>query len=241
MMLIMASMLCVFCSCSKEEEKEEVLPDIPTTIGLKVGETYELKYTSNWESSKSFVATVDSNGLITAKKVGEAVVSVPSKPLNCLVKVSANYTLYNEPITNWGISKKEVKNIKGTPDSETDDALGYSCNSSYAPMEMYMFENNKLNASVVLVKTNYTEQLVKHLMQRYTPIGIDTENYNIYFINEETFSNAETAIIATLYNTTYWMVMYLTNTTTTRSDVDKEAFYELLRKEISNMNIINVE
>ena len=238
-MLIMASMVCVFSSCSEEEKKEEVLPDIPTTIGLKVGETYDLKYTSTWESSKSFVATVDSNGFVTARKVGEAVMSVPSKSLNCLVKVSANYTLYNEHLTNWGITKKEVQSIKGTPDSETDDAFGYLCNSSYAPMEMYMFENNKLVASVVLVKTEYTEQLVNHLMQRYEPIGVDSENYNLYFIDEEEFDDAKTAVVANLYNTSMWMVMYMKNPTTTRSGVGEEAFYDLLRNEISNMNIIN--
>lgn len=236
MMLIMASVVFVFSSCS--EEKEEVGPDIPSTINLKVGEYYNLKHTAAWESSKTFVATVDGAGVITAKRAGKAEISAYNLSKKCYVNVVASYTLYDEPVTKWGISKSELKRLKGTPDNDTGTVYGYNCNSSYAPMEAYMFENNKLTSSAKLVKTTYTDQLVDHLMQRYMPLTVDTENYNIYFIDEETPNKANTVVGASLYKTSYWMVVYIPNPSNTRGNMDKEALFDSFRKEIESLCVI---
>ena len=184
------------------------------------------------------MATVDGAGVITAKRAGTAEISAYNLSQKCSVNVVASYTLYDEPVTKWGISKSELKRLKGTPDSDTGTAYGYNCNSSYAPMEMYMFENNKLTSSVKLVKTTYTDQLVDHLMQRYKALTVDTEKYNIYFIDEETLNKANTAVVASLYNTSYWMVVYMPNPSNTRGSVDKEALFDSFRKEIESLCVI---
>lgn len=235
MMLIMASMLCVLSSCS-----EEVSPDIsiPQNIHLKVGESYDLKHSNSWESSNEYVATVSGLGVITAKRVGTTEISADNLYKKCSVNVTASYTLYDEPVTNWGIGKNELKRLRGMPDKETSTGLSYSCSSPFAPLEVYMFENNSLVLSVKYVKTAYTEQLVEHLVQRYKALTIDTENYNIYFIDDETISDANTAIVASLYNTSYWMVAYMHNTSNSRAKMDKDALFDFLRKEIESLGVI---
>ena len=101
-----------------------------------------------------------------------------------------------------------------------------------------MFENNKLTSSAKLVKTTYTDQLVDHLMQRYMPLTVDTENYNVYFIDEETPDKANTVVGASLYNTSYWSVVYMPNPSNTRGNMDKEALFDSFRKEIESLCVI---
>lgn len=236
MMLIMVFMLCVFSSCLEKESVPDI--SIPKSIYLKVGETYDLKHINPWDSSNDFVATVNGLGVITAKRVGTTEISAYNLSQKCTVNVAASYTLYSEPVTNWGIGKSELKRLKGTPDSETSTALVYSCSSSYAPIEMYMFEDNSLVASGKLVKTACSEQLVDHLMQRYKALRVDTENYDIYFMDGETLGTSDMVIVASLYNTSYWMVGYMPNPTKTRGKMDKEALFDFMRKEIESSGVV---
>lgn len=239
MMLVVALVLCVFSSCL-ENLNPNVRPDIdiPKEVHLELGESYDLKHVNPWESSNKFIATVNGLGVITTKRAGTTVISAYNLSQKCTVNVAATYTLYDEPVTNWGISKNELKVLKGAPDNETSTALSYLCSSSYAPLEMYMFENNMLVSSVKLVKTTYTDQLVDHLMQRYMPLTVDTEKYDVYFINDETLSKASMAVVASLYDTSYWMVVYMPNTSNTRGNMDKEALFDFLRKEIESLGVI---
>ena len=232
-MLIIASFVCV-CSCSDNNEERI---NIPSSRNMKVGESFNLGYPSNWVSSNTFSAKVDNNGVITAIRKGTANIYSTSKDLSCYISVSPSYTLYNDPILQWGISKNSVISKKGTPDSETSTVLTYNTSSTTTPIEMYLFENNSLKASAILVKTSYSDELVEHLSQRFKPAAVDVENYSLYFIDAETLSDSETIVLAQLYNTSYWLVMYSQNTST-RSAVNQNELFEIVKSEIESIGII---
>ena len=223
-MLIIASFVC-FTACS--EDDEENLPNIPTSKQLYVGNTLNLEYEGNWKSTNTFVATVNSKGVATANKAGKAEIYLPSKDLSCQLYVYASYSLYSEPVTQWGISKQQLINACGSNYMVEGDVIGYTTNDDIAPIIMYMFKNGALTTSAIVVKTSYTDELVEHLKQRYKLLTVDTEDYNLYCINANDLSNAETVVIANLYSSKYWMVAYMQNTTT-RSNTD-------YREEIDNL------
>lgn len=234
LMLLITSIVC-FTACSSDDEEER--PNIPTSHYMKVGESFNLGYQSDWVSSNTFAATVDNMGVITAVRKGTANIYSTSKDLSCNVSVSPTYTLYSEPITQWGVSKNSVISKKGTADSNVDSGLGYSTGNSIAPLEMYLFKNDKLYASAILVKTTYSDELVEHLSQRYKPVYVDTENYSFYFIDAETVADTETVVVAQLYNVNYWQVMYMENTTT-RSAINENELFEIVKSEIESIGII---
>lgn len=225
MMLIMASIVCLF-SCSSDDEEER--PNIPTNRYMKVGESFDLGYESNWVSSNTFSVAVDNSGVVSGVRKGTANVYSRDKNLSCYISVSPSYTLYDEPITNWGTSKSSVLSEKGEPDSDGETTISYYTNSSVAPIEMYLFENGRLEASAIAVKTSCSEELVKHLSQRFKAVGVDTNNYNFSFMDAESLSDAKTVVVGQLYNTTYWLVMYMPNTNTRSANSDSKLFEAIL-------------
>ena len=233
MMLMMTSLVC-FTACSGDNEEES--PNIPTNRYMKVGESFNLGYKSDWVSSNTFAATVDDAGVVSAVRKGTANIYSTSKDLSCSISVSPSYTLYNDPIIDWGLSKSSIRSRKGTPDNETSKMFTYNTGSTVIPLEMYMFENNQLVSTAIAVNTSYTDELAEHLSQRYKPINVDTENYNIYFIDAETIADAETVVVAQLYNTSYWLVMYMENTST-RSAVTQNELFEIFKSEVESIGI----
>ncbi len=108
-------------SCKKQETS--AFSANPTSITLHVGETttvtadvYGVKSAEGtpvsgvtWSSSDTYVAEVDANGLVTAKKVGVAIVSGSfqnGKSVFCEIYVDGRSQLFNEPII--GKSMAEV-------------------------------------------------------------------------------------------------------------------------------------
>lgn len=228
MMLSIASFV-GFTSCSSDD-KEDVTLNLPSSKSMKVGDVYDMQYKSDWTSNNTFVASVDNNGVVTANRVGTA--NIYSNAHRCQVTVSANVTLYNEPITEWGITQSYLISKRGTPYSSTSSAVAYDLNSDITPFEMYSFENNKLTAAIVLVSTTYTESMLDHLSERFKPVYVDSEDLTALFINAESVYEAKTTIVTTLYNTKYWAVMYMLNdgsskARSTQADKIKELKLEL--------------
>lgn len=232
LMLVMTSILC-FTACSSDDE--EKLPNIPNSKYIKVGESFDLGYECNWVSSNTFSVTVNNSGVIKGVRKGTAYVYSKDKDLECYVSVSPSYTLYNEPIIDWGISKSSIRSRKGTPDSENSTTFTYNTNSTITPIEMYLFKDNQLAASAIVVKTSYTDELVEHLSQRFKPATVDIENYRLYFIDAETISETETAVVAQLYNTSYWLVMY-SEYTSTRSVTNNTELFDTMISELKSQD-----
>ncbi len=109
------------CSCVKESEAKEVesITLDKTSVTIVVGKSTTVKATVKpadatnktltWTSSDESVATVDSNGKITAKKVGTAKITVKagskSKTITVTVKTQDKYNLDNVKLTAKTITK----------------------------------------------------------------------------------------------------------------------------------------
>ena len=227
LMLAAASMLCV-TSCSHTDK--DVIPNIPSEYNLRVGQTRSLEYRANWESDNPFVATIDQMGNITANKIGTARVSAKNLP-SCLVKVSG-YSLYDEPIIEWGISYSQLVSRLGKPYSDDGKNVLYLTDNDAVPGVQYTFKNGGLETVAIGVKSSYSESLAKHLTQRYQPITIK-DNY-FYFIDAEKPSLAKTVVVATLYNLNAFGVVY-TRYNHTKSNLNDEDILDMMKNSLSNI------
>ena len=235
-MLLAASVVCL-TACSGDEE--EVRPKIPSSRNMKVGETFKLGYETQWESSNKHVATVNSAGVVTAERQGTAKIYSGQENLSCMVSVVPSYTLYNEPRMQWGISKNSIKSQKGTPVQVTSTELGYETGNTIAPLEVYMFENDRLSSAAVIVKLAYAEEMVEHLVQRYVPVKLDLEDYNVYMVDPAPSGERKVYVFVQVYNKSYCVVLYMNvSDSTTRSDSDRTELLERMMKEFSTIDIM---
>ena len=205
--LLLSAVAVLLTGCEKENDYAGAgsSVNVPSQITVKVGQTYNLGSTKSWQSSKEFVATVSNTGIVTGQHVGDCTVSCPNG--SCRVSVKANINLYNDPITQWGLSKSQVIAQQGYNYQETESGdLAYETGSSIAPYLGYSFENGGLSMTILFVKTSYTNQVVDHLSERYK--FMYKEGSSFVFINGNTTSESYTMVILRYYNSSYWAVAY---------------------------------
>ncbi len=209
--LMLAASLFCFASCKEGDETPEI--KVPASLEMKVGESYDLKVTGEWVSTNESVATVTTAGVISAKVQGEANIHNNSD-LSCNVTVIPSYTLYEEPLMDWGITVDNLKSKKGTPDAEEEDEeevmLTYMVESNVIFSEMYLFGKDVLTASAVILNSEFTEEMAAHLVQRYLTVSADSETYTMIFVD----TKEETMVYAQLYadeeeSDPYWIVSYM--------------------------------
>lgn len=243
LLLIATSFICL-TACSNEGNKEE-LPNIPKEHYMAVGESFNLGYKTNWVSSNTFSATVDGEGVITAVKVGEAKIYSTKEDLSCNVYVYPSYSLYRDPITEWGISQEELKKEKVTLFGEEiieEDAerIAYKTSNTIAPIEIYNFENDSLTSSVVLIHNSYSEKLGLHLSQRMKAINFNEGEGIILFIDAESPSDAKIIAGIIEYDSSYISILY---TQYTEEDIETIAtrsgskLFDKINSELLPINI----
>lgn len=196
-------------SCTLKSEYPADI-EIPTSISLSVGETYDLGLeSSSWSSKNDFVAQIGTDGVVTAKHVGKCTVMFSNfrQTLRCEVTVFPNTTLYSEPIQQWGMRKSQLISIEGHDYKESDNSIGYMTDNSSAPMKIYAFEDDRLFASGVVVKISSSERLADHLLERYQPVAL--EGTRSLFIDSYSLDEAETVVYMEVYSLEYWAVMYM--------------------------------
>jgi len=110
-------MLIVFITCVTGCKKEPSYSLNKEAVTLTSSGTFQLSIeggaaeTFSYVSDNSLVATIDANGLITGKRVGKTTIKVSGNNFSgaCTVSISPLYNTFIEPITQFGISKNEVK------------------------------------------------------------------------------------------------------------------------------------
>ncbi|MDR2118769.1 MAG: Ig-like domain-containing protein [Tannerellaceae bacterium] len=244
----------VLGGCEKDEEKHT--PDI---ISLNISEKtlyykdeYQIEAASKsaitYTSENEYHAEVSKTGLVTARFVGETNVLLSNIEDNKTFKVivKPKSSLYPEPDVKFGDTKSSITAKFGTPDSETSSVIGYDNSkgigytdySNTAPILMFLFdEANKLTSYGVMVKVAYLSTLADFLSERYL-IVTRSEEDRYWFINGLDTNTAAMAIGLEVYNTSYLRVIYIPNTSgsksrvlrSDRSSIKTKEFDELLRR-----------
>ncbi|MDE5652351.1 MAG: Ig-like domain-containing protein [Muribaculaceae bacterium] len=190
MMLALALPL-AFASCGDDDPVTSISLD-KTAEAVDYGKTVTLSADVkkvNWSSSNEFVATVDGNGVVTAKHVGTATITAEKDGASASCKVTVNPVdnSFALPILNWGASLTSVKNsvTDMTLLSESSSILMYAADASYAyPWYTYSFGTSGLRGSMISLTTDMDEEenFQGWLEQYFGYYTIDEDN-NLAYIN----------------------------------------------------------
>lgn len=219
---LMLSMSCSFVACSGDDDDDTGETTVvgqdnnggnndgSVTVNMKVGETYGLPDPSlDWVSEQPLIAEVSTDGNeIEAQHVGSTRIWGGSYSYN--VNVSGVYNTYEDPCLDWGASVSDVtKAMTGYKFyNQTDNSLLYYGRNG-AGYYGYLFQNGGLYMSVVYVKSDYAEELVYFLRERYIYVTTSYDNGYIGFrsINEDMVILLETESVS-LSGTRYYPVIY---------------------------------
>lgn len=176
----------ILAACGGEDE-----PNVKfENATISYGQTYSIPNGKNivWTSSNELIATVDGN-IVTAKRVGEAVIS--SEKGSFKVSVTPTSYVFTEPCIQWGADKKSVKsymnNVSGvTINEDTNTTLNYK-GTGKALLYSYSFENSALKGSGIGLDGDYidAEAMADFMIERYVPIEVDEDNYSFYFVSPD--------------------------------------------------------
>lgn len=174
--LLLLGICLIFNSC-KPKDKTKINYDGESTIDIVLLEEYDLGATSEsdltYYSDNEMVVTVNSNGVIRGKNVGEANVTIENSVNSITIKVIVS--LFEEPTFNFGISPISIKNIYGIPDYQFGDSIyiyggGSSPDDwySYAVWKMdFFFKYNFYYESDLYINSDLKIRIDQFLAEKY--------------------------------------------------------------------------
>ena len=198
--LAMLTMATVFTSCSSDNDDDGFSISLSEATIKGVDNFAQITSSSpsvKWSSENPYVATISEDGKIKSAHIGETYIVAQSdgKTKKCKIIVTPQYSIYTEPITDFGKSKEEIIKTLGTPFLDKDDILSYT-NDNQDIIVNYIFKEGKLDNCIVLLKmTLDIINLVDFLKERYELVPRDF-NGNYAFINALT--TKEASVIVTL-------------------------------------------
>ncbi len=174
MLLGLTLTLCTSCGDDKDDP-------IESSLTLKVGETHNIGSGKDWKSANSLVASVKDR-TITAECAGSTTITGSAGTIKVTVK--ATRFDFTEPYLSFGASKSTVKSAMSsyTLTSDKSTTLGYQ-GKGKVYMYGYGFENNKLEMSMLIVRSTYSSDLSTFLLERYWPVTINEDNNYIGMID----------------------------------------------------------
>jgi len=209
--LLFLTALFAFTGCNK--------PDLITLntseISLYHGETHQIQAESKsairYESKNEYHAKVSTSGLITAMCIGETTITLKNEEDSKTFKVTVKpkHNVYPEPKIYIGMSKSYIISMLGPPDDQSNDGktIFYENYSTAAPLLGLSFDNNNcLEDYMLMVKSAYTSVLPDFFNERYVYAGTNGDIF--VWINDLDAKRADLSIALSLYNISYWMVIY---------------------------------
>ena len=117
--------VCLILGSCKLTDKNKITYNGKNTIDIVLLEKYDLDASSGskltYHSDNEMAVTVNSDGIIQGKNVGDANVTISNSVNSITVKVIVS--LFEEPTLNFGISKNSIEDIYGTPDYHYGDSI----------------------------------------------------------------------------------------------------------------------
>lgn len=228
-----------FISCGGDDNNDEIIDVTP--ISMYSDGQKSIEGADTITCSNRFVAYTRGN-TVYGFHVGEALLNVNGKKTVKLT-VLPKYSLYDDPICNWGCGKDYVKSNQkqGKLSSKsTDETLIYE-NAGGATALMYHFENGKLKSIGAIVSTNHASQYADYLTERYLMLPL-YQGADIYFVGADglTLAEANTAVVMQVYSYKDLITVYMPakDYSTTRSygdisgmEEDVKEFVTLIKKQ----------
>lgn len=196
-----------FSSCSSDDGTETssfgFSKDTYMTVVGRSGKVSFNGSASSWNSSNDFIASVESDGTITANHVGkcEITASAGRQSAKCTIDVEPIYTTYTDPLIKWGASKADVKAYeKRNLQKEDDKALYYTIDKGAVKGLSYNFEDGKLKAVLVVIdheyNTSIATEMAAFLKERYRVISVSSKVS--YFSDGKDQASSSTLVIVQL-------------------------------------------
>lgn len=236
--LLILSIAIMAAACSKKDDSKDTISLAVNQITLNYGEEFKIQATSNspiaYSSEREFHALVSGSGFITAKYVGETNINMINKDDSKSLKVivAPKYTTYPTPAFDFGLSKNNIISKFGQPGTNNANSVIYNNYSTKAPAIQYLFENDKVKAISVLVKTAYTEELAKFIGERYALVSLEDRLY----INGLSAEDCSMVVGISLLDTSYWMAIYFPSDLTRSSSAANE-IRSMLKDGFSTLNL----
>lgn len=208
---LVAALPMAFVACNSDDDEVTTVTLDQTSSTLEYAKEMTLKASEKgveWESSNEFVATVDKDGKVTAKHVGEAVISASKdgSRATCKVTVAPTNNDFTMPLLLWDATQSEIQtripsslNLSLVEERSDEDVLAYTTigGTEGLPWYIYYFENNALAASNLTVDIEEDDNFSDFLDQYYEILeGTDyeTEN-NIVYADGYNLSSANVAVL----------------------------------------------
>lgn len=213
-LLFLAFALAFFCACSDDDsgiglEKTEIELLSDESYTILSSSDHVLTYTSD----NNFVATVSSQGVIEAQRIGHAKISVSDGETveYISVKINPKYDLYPEPFLEFGTKRSDIIARFGIPTQETEQGISYidNTNTAKAPVRIFLFDDNdRLSSTNIGVRTEYSSILGSFLNERYLLYTYDEEEATVFFVDGLTDATISMAVAATIYTEEFWLITY---------------------------------
>ncbi len=166
--LLLAFLPLFMVACSSSDDNDNSLGKSHFTLNYK--ETEDIGGEGSLMIDNDFVASYE-NGKITGDHIGETD-AIYDGSQKIKITVNGTSTYLNYPVTDWGISMSDVKNMHrgGSLKSEDSEILMYVINSGSRAKYIYVysFENGKLESSGLCAPTTEVKNIVEWLSQKYT-------------------------------------------------------------------------
>lgn len=206
--------ICLVLGSCKPKDKTKINYDGKNTIDIVLLQEYDLGATSESElvyySDNEMVVTVNPNGVIRGKNVGEANVTIENSVNSITIKVIVS--LFEEPSVDFGISTSSIKDLYGAPDHQFGDSIyiygGGATQEdwySYAVWKMdFYFKDNEYQECDLYINSDLKIRIDQFLAEKYhfyqtltDTITSDGENEIInidLFLNSAETENASVLI-----------------------------------------------
>jgi len=174
--LLMAIALLAFIGCTKDDSNSVSFDQ--DTFEIDYNQTYKLEYTSSGDGAITFksddvsIATVDNEGNVTGKLVGETTITVTQgdKSDQCKIVVNPTISIYTEPYVEYSCKPSTIKAKETrTLVSETVSEIIYSGENSNVKSVTYEMDSSVgMLAAIVILKSSVSLENAKaFLAQRY--------------------------------------------------------------------------